>query len=231
MSCNEPWRPSLLPNSWNASFKCCRTTDGSLNPAFLPPDILHYIHYHLGEENKPPPSAKQRYAKRHRFLMECRGNRRVAPASAAPYCRNKHFYSGTDSKKKERISDNDTIQQWALSEAEQANGLICCANKRGKKKKSVKALQPRDSVALSTAQRSERSARSCLSDCDVWFSGWRIKRARQRKMSSENQNNGRRNMNLSLMGFTKCRKQKAGAVWVFYEFALVSAQVWTEGFA
>lgn len=71
--------------------------------------------------------------------MECRGNRRVAPASAAPYCWNKHFLLV---HKKKRISDNDTIQQWALSEAEQANGLICCANKR--EKKSVKALQRRD---------------------------------------------------------------------------------------
>lgn len=96
-----------------------------------------------------------------------------------PCCWNKHFYSRTDSRNLTTIPYTIAIVGGEAVREEQANGLICCVNKR----MSVTALQWHVSVALGMEKGLERSMWSRL----VWL--WSFLKRRcmvDRKMSAEN---------------------------------------------
>lgn len=100
-----------------------------------------------------------------------------------PCCWNKHFYSRTDSRNLTTIPYTMAIVGGEAVREEQANGLICCVNKR----MSVKALQWHVSVALGMEKGLETSMWSCL----VWL--WSFLKRRcmvDRKNVCRKQNNG-----------------------------------------
>lgn len=97
-----------------------------------------------------------------------------------PCCWNKHFYSRADSRNLTTIPYTMAIVGGEAVREEQANGLICCVNKR----MSVKALLWHVSVALGMEKGLESSMCPCLvwlwSFFDKTLHGW------QKKMSAEN---------------------------------------------
>lgn len=106
-----------------------------------------------------------------------------------PCCWNKHFYSRTDSRNLTTIPYTMAIVGCESVREEQANGLICCVNKR----MSVKALQWHVSVALGMEKGLESSMWSCLvwlwSPFEKTLHGWQ-------KNVCRKQNNGSRNRSL-----------------------------------
>lgn len=96
-----------------------------------------------------------------------------------PCCRNKHFYSRTDSRNLTTIPYTMAIVRGETVREEQANGLICSVNKR----MSVKVLQWHVSVALGMEKGLESTMWSCLVRL------WSFLKRRcmvDRKMSAEN---------------------------------------------